>query len=59
MSEYRFPRSRLEAWPSHYPESIEHHKRPLAQRVWDFIFTVVVSAGAGYGLFMYLSEVLK
>jgi hypothetical protein len=58
MSQYRFPRSRLEAWPTHYPEAIEHFKRPLAERVWDVIFTVLVSAFLGVAGFYYLSSAL-
>ena len=59
MNTHRHPRTRLEAWPTHYPESIERYRRPLAARVWDVLFTVLIAASSGFGLFFYFSEALK
>ena len=55
MTTRRYPRTTLQAWPGRYPGSISHHKRPLAQRVADVIFTVTLAAGAGVALFYGLS----
>ena len=55
MTTRRYPRSTLQAWPDRYPGSISHYRRPLAQRVADVIFTVIISAGAGVALFYGLS----
>lgn len=44
MTTRRYPRSRLEAWPHHYPHSIERHKRPLSQIVADYLAVVLISA---------------
>ena len=51
----RHPRTMLQAWPDRYPGSIQRYRRPLAQRVADVIFTVILSAGAGVALFYGLS----
>lgn len=45
MTTRKHPRSRLEAWPHHYPHSIERHKRPLGQLVADYLAVVIISAG--------------
>jgi hypothetical protein len=51
----RHPRTMLQAWPDRYPGCISHYRRPLAQRVADALFTVVIAAGAGVALFYGLS----
>jgi hypothetical protein len=56
MTTRRYPRSLMQAWPCRYPGSIQHYKRPLAQRVADVLFTVVLAAGAGVALFYGLSS---
>ena len=45
MTTRRYPRSLLEAWPHHYPQSISRHKRPLADRVADYLLAVVLAGG--------------
>ena len=45
MTTRRHPRSLLEAWPHHYPHSITRHKRPLAERVADYILVVLIAGG--------------
>ena len=54
----RFPRTLIEAFPSRYAwrNVIEHHRRPLASRVWDWIFTALLGAGVGIGAFFYLAR---
>lgn len=45
MTTRRYPRSLLQAWPSHYPHSITRHKRPLADRVADWMLACVIAGG--------------
>ena len=45
MTTRRHPRSLLEAWPHHYPHSITRHKRPLSDRVADYILAVLIAGG--------------
>lgn len=45
MTTRRFSRSLLEAFPGHYPHSIEHHKRPLSERVADYVLAVLIAVG--------------
>lgn len=45
MTTRRYPRSLLEAWPHHYPHSITRHKRPLADRVADWMLACVIAGG--------------
>ena len=45
MTTRRFSRSLLEAWPHHYPHSIERHKRPLSERVADVLLAVLIAGG--------------
>ena len=54
----RHPRSLVEAFPSEYAWRgvVEHHKRPLLERVWDAIFTVLAASACGIGIFLYLSR---
>ena len=56
---YKSPRTMLQAFPGHYPESMQRYRRPLAARVWDVLFTVLIAASSGFGLFFYFSETLK
>lgn len=44
MNTRRHPRSLLEAWPAHYPQSVTHYRRPLAERVAAWIKTAAVLA---------------
>ena len=49
----RFPRtSQAEPWRG----VVQHFPPPLKQRVWNWIFTVSVSAGASVFAFYYLSK---
>jgi hypothetical protein len=54
----RHPRTLAEAWPQHYAWQgvITRHRRPLAQRVWDCIFTVLLSTACAVGAFLYLAR---
>lgn len=45
MTTRRYPRSLIEAWPHHYPHSITRHKRPLADRVADWMLACVIAGG--------------
>lgn len=45
MTTRRYPRSLVEAWPHHYPHSITRHKRPLADRVADWMLACVIAGG--------------
>ena len=45
MTTRRYPRSLLQAWPHHYPHSIERHKRPLSERVADYLLAVLIAGG--------------
>lgn len=45
MTTRRYPRSLLQAWPHHYPHSIERHKRPLSDRVADVLLAVLIAVG--------------
>lgn len=45
MNTRRYPRSLIEAWPHHYPHSITRHKRPLADRVADWMLACVIAGG--------------
>lgn len=49
----RFPRtSQAEPWRG----VLTHHKRPLQQRVADWIFTATLSGGVAFLAFLYLSR---
>ena len=45
MTTRRFSRTLLEAFPHHYPHSITRHKRPLSERVADYILVVLIAGG--------------
>lgn len=45
MTTRRYPRSLIEAWPHHYPHSITRYKRPLADRVADYVLAVLIAGG--------------
>ena len=45
MTTRRYPRSLIEAWPHHYPHSIERHRRPLSERVADVLLAVLIAGG--------------
>lgn len=45
MTTRRYPRSLLQAWPHHYPHSIERHRRPLSDRVADVLLAVLIAVG--------------
>lgn len=42
MNTRRYPRTRLEAWPTQHPGSIYYYRRPLAERVAGWIRTAAV-----------------
>lgn len=45
MTTRKFSRSLLEAFPGHYPHSITRHKRPLSERVADYILAALIAVG--------------
>ena len=58
MSTRRYSRTLLEAFPQHYAWRgvLTRHRRPLAERVADVVFTAALAAGAAVLAFMYLSR---
>jgi hypothetical protein len=55
MTTRRYPRSTLQAWPDRCPGSIQHYRRPLAQRVADALLAVALGVGLACTLFFSLS----
>jgi hypothetical protein len=56
MTPRRFPRTLAEAWPQDHANAIEHHKRPLGERIADVIFAILLGIFGALLLVHFLSR---